>query len=78
MLGVMATIVMACFCLGPTVVPESVPVSHDVAVVRDAIPQSCLANAKAWSHRSIACPVMPAADRFTLVGARPLLLFRVR
>lgn len=78
MLGVMATIVTVCFCLGPTVVPESVPVSHDVVVVRDAIPQSCLTNAKAWSRRSIACPVMPAADPFTLAGARPLLLFRVR
>ena len=78
MLGTMGTVVAACFCLGPTVLPESVPVAPDAAVIEDGIPQACLVHATGWAHHGTECPLMPAADPLFRLSPRPLLLFRVR
>ena len=49
------------------------------AVAADAVPEHCLTSARAWSHLSRTCPRMPALeDPFIRVGARPLILSRVR
>ena len=76
--------IAACFCLGPTPVPESVPAApeafttqiHD-EVPADAVPLRCLTSVEARSHLIASCPRMPA-DPFVHAGARPLLLYRVR
>jgi len=91
LLGVTATVVATCFCLSPTPLPEQVPVAPDAftattirdEVPADAIPERCLNTARAWSHLAVTCPKMrtltPApTDPFIHVGARPLLLGRVR
>ena len=84
LLGVTATVAAACFCLSPSPVPEQIPVAPDaaVAVIRDAVPSDavpvrCLSSARAWSHLRGACPRM-LGDPFQRVGAKPLLLYRVR
>ncbi len=83
--GLTATVVATCFCLSPAPLSEQVPVAPDAiatirdAVTADAIPEHCLTAARAWSHLSRTCPRMPALeDPFIRVGARPLILSRVR
>lgn len=84
LLRLTAVAVAACFCLGPTPEPESVPAAPDAfttqihdEVPADAIPVRCLSSARAWSHLLAGCPRMPA-DPFVNAGARPMLLYRVR
>jgi len=86
LIGLTATVVATCFCLSPAPLPEQVPVAPDAiattirdAVAADAVPEHCLTSARAWSHLSRTCPRMPALeDPFIRVGARPLILSRVR
>lgn len=86
LLGVTATVVAACFCLGPMPVPEQVPVAPDAynapiraAVPADAIPERCLSTARAWSHSVAPCPRMPVLEEpFIRAGARPFVLSRIR
>ena len=84
LLGMTATVAAACFCLGPTPAPETVPATPDAfttqihdQVPADAIPVRCLSSEEAWSRLGAGCPRMPA-DPFVHAGARPMLLYRVR
>ena len=77
MLGTLATVVVACFCLGSTPMPEPVPIAPDAPVVRDAIPPACVTAEWTKAHRILECPRLPLTDPFMPIGKRPLLLYRI-
>ena len=66
LLGVTAVAVATCFCLGPTPLPEELPMEPQASTTRvevpdDAIPQRCLAGVRSWARTSPAlCPRMPS------------------
>ena len=80
LLGITAIAVGACFCLGPTPLPEAVPLPPDtltahVVAPADGIPTRCLTGSRAWAHTLAACPRMPDQVLRT-ERAKPLLLGR--
>jgi len=84
LLAVTATVVAACFCLTPAPLPEQIPVTPDAfeipvhaAVPADAVPERCLASARAWSRLAAVCPRMPVQP-VTHAGPRLFMLGRVR